>query len=188
MGSLSDCPLVRSLGYHNVGWHHTDPVTGEARTPHLDALVRDGIELQRHYTYPICSPSRSSFHSGRNPLHVNLVNTAPDIHNPADPVGGFHGIPRNMTALGNVMTAAGWSTAFIGKWGQRLTLSQSSAPLPPRLPCASLTLRGVARRLRNGDARPHAGRSRLRPRDRLCVPGPGPCSPTFSFCVIHSSH
>ena len=149
--------------------------------------MREGIELQRHYTYPICSPSRSSFHSGRNPLHVNLVNTAPDIHNPADPVGGFHGIPRNMTALGNVMTAAGWSTAFIGKWGQRLPASSTlslclslvpPASLPPcPLPPASLTLRGVARRLRNGDARPHAGRSRLRPRDRLCVPGPWPLAP-----------
>ena len=96
--------------------------------------MREGIELQHHYTYPICSPSRSSFHSGRNPLHVNLVNTAPDIHNPADPVGGFHGIPRNMTALGNVMTAAGWSTAFIGKWGQRLPASSTLSLCPPGPP------------------------------------------------------
>jgi arylsulfatase I/J len=37
-------------------------------------------------------------------------------HNPEDPVGGFAGIPRNMTGLGEVMRQGGYRTHFVGKW------------------------------------------------------------------------
>jgi hypothetical protein len=41
-------------------------------------------------------------------FHVNPINAAPDIHNPADPVSGFAAIPRNMTGIGTKMSAAGY--------------------------------------------------------------------------------
>ena len=37
--------------------------------------------------------------------------------NPEDPIGGFAGVPRNMTGLGTVMRRAGYTTYMIGKWG-----------------------------------------------------------------------
>ena len=46
------------------------------QTPALDALVAEGIELTRFYAFKYCSPSRSAFISGRNPIHVNVVNGA----------------------------------------------------------------------------------------------------------------
>ena len=45
-----------------------------ARTPNIDALVEDGVILDRHYVYKFCSPTRSSFLSGRLPYHVNEAN------------------------------------------------------------------------------------------------------------------
>ena len=59
------------LGWHNVGWHHMeDDGFRVADTPHMDTLLReDGVEMDRHYAHSICSPSRSSFHSGRLPAH-----------------------------------------------------------------------------------------------------------------------
>jgi arylsulfatase B len=82
----------------------------------MDSLVATGIELDRHYTFKYCSPSRSAIQSGRNPIHVNPVNANPGIANPADPIGGFAGIPRNMTGIATKMAAAGYRTAFFGKW------------------------------------------------------------------------
>lgn len=48
------------LGWANVGWHKKDVLT-----PRSEALIAEGIQLDRHYTYPYCSPSRSSLMSGR---------------------------------------------------------------------------------------------------------------------------
>jgi len=73
-------------------------VPPEARTPHLDALARDGVALARHHVHPFCSPSRASFLSGRLPVHVQQTNTMPDMPSA--------GIPYNMTTLVEFLRAA----------------------------------------------------------------------------------
>ena len=85
-------------------------------TPHIDALVGGGVSLDRHYTYSVCSPTRSSFQSGRLPVHVNTDNADPAVYNPNDPVSGFAGIPRNMTGIASKLKMAGYATHQIGKW------------------------------------------------------------------------
>ena len=47
--------------------------------------------------HKFCSPTRCAIQTGRAPVHVNVINADPSVHNPADPVGGYAGIPRNMT-------------------------------------------------------------------------------------------
>ena len=107
--------LADDLGWANVGWHRPANYS-EVKTPMLDGLVREGVELERHYAFKFCSPSRSSLQSGRNPIHVNVNNFLPIMHNPADPVSGFSAIPRNMTGLASVMSRAGYNTVMAGKW------------------------------------------------------------------------
>jgi arylsulfatase B len=107
--------LVDDWGWANAGWHQPTP-NPEVRTPRMDALVAQGIELDRAYAYQFCSPSRCSLQSGRNPLHVNTENDDLSIHNPADPVSGFSGIPRNMTGMATLMRQGGYRTHQIGKW------------------------------------------------------------------------
>ena len=63
--------LIDDLGYHNVGFHNPDQIS-----PNINALVKDGILLEAHYTFQFCSPTRSSFLSGRLPIHVNTANRA----------------------------------------------------------------------------------------------------------------
>jgi arylsulfatase B len=82
----------------------------EVTTPNMDSLVRSGINLGRHYTYKVCSPTRSSVQSGRLPVHVNDANADPAVYNPADPISGFAGIPRNMTCIANKLKLAGYAT------------------------------------------------------------------------------
>ena len=57
------------------GWHNPT-----ARTPNLDTLVKEGVELDRFYTYKYCSPTRSSFLSGRLPIHNTQINIGGGVH------------------------------------------------------------------------------------------------------------
>jgi len=106
------------VGWANVGYHRTpaDDPKGEVQTPTMDSLCREGVELNQSYAFWYCSPSRSAIQTGRNPIHVNVNNDGLMIHNPADPVSGFAGIPRNMTTIAWKMREAGYSTYFYGKW------------------------------------------------------------------------
>ena len=88
----------------------------ETHTPNIDKLYEEGIELDRHYTYKICSPSRSALQSGRHPDHVNPLNTGVLVNNPDDPVSGYQGIPRNMTGIAEKLKSAGYKTHIVGKW------------------------------------------------------------------------
>ena len=93
--------LADDFGWNNFGIHAKGkPNEAEAQTPRLDALATEGVLLDRHYVFRLCSPSRSALQSGRNPIHVNVFNDALGEYNPADPVSGFSGIPRNMTGIG----------------------------------------------------------------------------------------
>ena len=110
--------LVDDYGWAGAGWHNDVQSGGqrEVQTPNMDAMVKEGIELNQHYTFKFCSPTRSSLQSGRNPIHVNVQNVNPTRSNAADPVAGFSAIARNMTGLAVHMQAAGWATAAVGKW------------------------------------------------------------------------
>ena len=87
--------LVDDLGWSNVGFRASGEsgscVPEEAVTPTLDKLMKQGILLNRHYTYNYCSPTRSALQSGRLPVHVSELNDDPTFHNPRDPVSGFSG-------------------------------------------------------------------------------------------------
>ena len=109
--------LADDYGWADIGYHRSetsDPL--DLQTPNLDALVKTGIELDRFYVYKICSPSRSSIQSGRNPIHVNVQNTPPEFRNPKDPIGGYQGIPTNMTGVATVMKKANYKTHLVGKY------------------------------------------------------------------------
>ena len=71
----------------------------EVHTPNVDSLASTGVPLDRHYSYKICSPSRSSLQTGRHPDHVNPYNVGVLVNNDEDPISGFQGIPMNMTGL-----------------------------------------------------------------------------------------
>ena len=115
--------LGDDYGWANLGVHREKAVTPEEKqaqketqTPQMDALIKDGLLLERHYAYKICSPSRCSLQSGRLAVHVNTVNTGVSFWNVGDNVSGFAGIPRNMTGIGQKMQRGGYATHMVGKW------------------------------------------------------------------------
>ena len=109
--------LADDLGYANVAWtRHGDDADGEVRTPVMDGLVAQGIELTRAYAWGLCAPSRAAMQSGRHPLHVNVENVDVMNYNPDDPVSGYQGIPLGMVTLPQLLAPAGYRSYFYGKW------------------------------------------------------------------------
>jgi arylsulfatase I/J len=107
--------LLDDLGHAELGYHRTTK-TKEVQTPSIDALLNDGVNLNRHYVHKFCSPTRCAIQSGRAPIHVNVINIAPEVSNASDPVSGYAGIAPNMTGIAAVMKTAGYKTHMVGKW------------------------------------------------------------------------
>jgi len=107
--------LLDDYGWADAGWH-APTKDYPLKTPHMNTLVREGVELDRHYAFPVCSPSRSAIQSGREPLQVNAINLRPFNYNPKDNVSGFSGIPRKMTGIAEVLKGHGYNTHLYGKW------------------------------------------------------------------------
>ena len=61
--------LLDDFGWADAGWHRPSGYS-DVQTPNMDSLVREGVELDRHYVFQFCSPTRSAMQSGRNPIHV----------------------------------------------------------------------------------------------------------------------
>jgi arylsulfatase I/J len=101
--------IVDDWGWRNVGFHRVNE-TGDDdwQTPHIDALVANGVELTNHYVHSFCTPTRSALQTGRLPVRVQLTLAGPCSHG--------NGIPTNMTAIGTKMKQGGYSTHFVGKW------------------------------------------------------------------------
>jgi arylsulfatase B len=100
--------VVDDFGWGEVGYHREAGTPAAMETPTMDALVKAGVELNRHYVHMMCTPSRASFQSGRLPVHV--------LTELAAPCDGNGAIPRNMTGLAQVLKRAGYATHQVGKW------------------------------------------------------------------------
>ena len=59
--------VADDLGWNNVGYHG-----GVGRTPNIDRLAREGVELDRFYVSPLCSPTRGGLMTGRHPLRFGI--------------------------------------------------------------------------------------------------------------------
>lgn len=104
--------LLDDWGWGSAGWHN--PAVSHT-TPNLNRLVAAGIELDRHYVFKYCSPTRCAIQSGRAMHHVNLLNTPPAVYNERDTAAGAAGMARNMTGIGMKLAAAGYKTHYFGK-------------------------------------------------------------------------
>ena len=93
--------VVDDLGWGDMSLHHGGP-----RTPQLDRLASEGLELQRFYVYPVCSPTRVSFLTGQMPRRFGV----------ADVMGPRQNLPDGLATLPGTLRAAGYQTSLIGKW------------------------------------------------------------------------
>src|SRR4051794_38031233 len=90
--------LADDLGWADVGFH-----ASEIRTPHIDKLASDGIRLERFYSFPLCSPTRSALMTARSPMRLGIVYATIE---PFD----SHGVPAEEHFFPQSLKAAGYET------------------------------------------------------------------------------
>lgn len=74
------------------------------KTPNMDKLAAEGVRFRNAFaTSSLCSPSRAAFLTGR----YNHLNGVVNNHTP---------FPTNSVTYATVLRAAGYRTAYIGKW------------------------------------------------------------------------
>jgi arylsulfatase B len=95
--------LADDLGWKDVGYHGS-----EIRTPNIDKLAQEGVELDRFYVAPFCCPTRAGLMTGRYPHRFDYpylfrykVGTLP---------------PDAQTVAETLATAGYRRRACIGKW------------------------------------------------------------------------
>ena len=105
--STATPPNVLVIVADDLGWNDIGTRNPKITTPALNRLAKEGIELQRFYAYPVCSPARAGLLTGILPRRFGIV----DVIGPAQA-----GIPKGTPTLPASLKAAGYQTSLIGKW------------------------------------------------------------------------
>ena len=94
--------LSDNQSYYEMSCHGHEKID----TPNIDRLAEQGVDFQRFYAPPYCSPSRSAMLTGKHAMRSGIHNT----------VGGRHIMHRSETTLAEMLKDNGYSTGIFGKW------------------------------------------------------------------------
>jgi arylsulfatase len=105
-------PNVLVVLYDDTGCAAWSAYGGRINMPTLDRLAANGLTYSQWHTTALCSPTRSTFLTGRN-HHLNGYASISEAST------GFPGysshIPPENGTIAHVLRDAGWSTFWIGK-------------------------------------------------------------------------
>lgn len=97
--------LTDDLGWGDVSYHG-----GSIPTPNIDKLVSNGMEMNRFYSEPSCSPTRASMLTGINSFANGVVRPF------ANPRVESFGMPLEHKIMPEYFRDVGYQTALSGKW------------------------------------------------------------------------
>ena len=92
--------MADDLGWADVAFHG-----GNAPTPNLDQLAKEGLELAQHYVAPVCSPTRTGLLTGRCWSRFGITTPTNEL-----------ALPMDTVTLPHALKSAGYDTCLAGKW------------------------------------------------------------------------
>jgi arylsulfatase A-like enzyme len=100
--------LSDDMGFSDLGCYG-----GEAETPNLNMLAKEGLRYTQFYNTARCCPSRASLMTGLDPHQAGMGwMTTDDFKLP-----GYRGdLSHNAVTIAEVLKSAGYETAMTGKW------------------------------------------------------------------------
>ncbi len=116
-------PNILIILYDDTGLATWSPFGGRVNMPTLQKLADRGLIYSQWHTTALCSPTRSTFLTGRN-HHLNSMSC---ITEGAQGFPGWSGrIPDECAPMAHILQDAGWSTFWLGK--EHLVPQQDIAP------------------------------------------------------------
>ena len=94
--------ITDDQGYGDIGAHGNTMI----RTPNLDALHAQSVRLTNFHVDPTCSPTRSALVTGKYSSRTGVWHT----------IMGRSIVHRDESTFADILSAAGYSTGFFGKW------------------------------------------------------------------------
>ncbi|MGQ7868733.1 sulfatase-like hydrolase/transferase [Sunxiuqinia sp. sy24] len=97
--------LADDLGYADVGFHGSD-----IKTPNIDRLAIEGVQLEQFYACPMCTPTRAGIMTGRYPIRFGLMRSV-------IPPQRKYGMPPEEFTVAEMLAESGYKyRGIIGKW------------------------------------------------------------------------
>ncbi|MCB2050156.1 MAG: arylsulfatase [Novosphingobium sp.] len=107
-----NAPNILLIMTDDVGFSASSAYGGPIATPAFDRLAQKGIKYNQFNTTAMCSPTRASLLTGRNPHNVGMGG----ITNLASSYAGYNtSIPKSTGTVAQVLKEAGYNTAMFGK-------------------------------------------------------------------------
>jgi Arylsulfatase A and related enzymes len=107
-----DAPNILIVLYDDTGQAAWSPYGGAINMPTLQKLADKGLTYTQWHTTALCSPTRSTFMTGRN-HHLNGMSC---ITEAAQGFPGWNGrLPEECMSIGHMLQTKGYSTFWLGK-------------------------------------------------------------------------
>ena len=124
--------LADDLAWNQVGYHGSSFY----ETPNIDSVAAEGMQFSNAYSAnPVCSPTRASLMTGKNPARLQITDYIPGspypyarLLRPAE----VPGLPLDEVTLAELMKSKGYATGHFGKW--HLNVDKEYAPGRPMDP------------------------------------------------------
>lgn len=119
-------PNILVILLDDVGFAQLGCFGATVRTPNIDRLAAEGLRYTNFHTTALCSPTRASLLTGRNPHAVGFGIVT-------ERLSGFPGysmrLPDSAATVAEILRRNGYSTRAVGKW--HLTPSYETGPQGP---------------------------------------------------------
>ena len=101
----SDRPNVIIIVTDDLGWGDVSYNGGPILTPNIDKLAMDGVQMDRFYAAPTCSPTRAALMTGVNSLETGVIR-------PFDnPTADRYGLSLRCKIMPEYLKVVGYLTA-----------------------------------------------------------------------------
>ncbi len=108
-----DAPNVVVILLDDTGFSQLGCYGSSIDTPNMDRLAANGLRYNDFHTTALCSPTRASLLTGRNPHSVGMrMLSVIDIGYP----NSRGRIPPNAATIAEMLKGAGYNTFALGKW------------------------------------------------------------------------
>ena len=92
--------MADDLGWGDTGFNGSEVI----KTPHLDQMAKEGLQLDRFILHPVSVHPRASVLTGRNPYRTGVPTANQGFLRPEE------------VALPEILKEQGYATGHFGKW------------------------------------------------------------------------